>query len=403
MLCLASLAVTPATAGVVGQTVPAKPLTVERVESLGGAQKAAWLAYLERSRAARTADQSAIDAERAGGPAPARPDGGAGAKSMPLKKDAAWYASDEARHVADVIASFQTPAGGWGKNQPRDGAVRARGQDYTTSDSFVGTLDNDATVTEMRFLARVITKAPKGGGEAWRASFERGLSYILAAQYPNGGWPQVYPLQGGYHDAITLNDDAMISAIALLDDVASGRGDFAFVAPDRRAAAKAAWARGLACLLTMQVVIDGRPTGWSQQHDPLTLAPVGARNYEPASLASAETAGVLLYLMRLQAPPPAVRAAIDGGAQWLAGAALHDKVWTTTDAAAGRQLVDKPGAPPLWSRYYDIKTLKPIFGDRDLTLHDDVNELSLERRNGYSWFNTSGTQLAETYAAWRRK
>jgi PelA/Pel-15E family pectate lyase len=255
----------------------------------------------------------------------------------------------------------------------------------------------------MRFLARVIAKAPKDAGEAWRGSFERGLSYLLVAQYPNGGWPQVYPLQGGYHDAITLNDDAMISAVALLDEIAAGRGDFAFVAADRRAAAKAAWARGLACLLTMQVVIDGRPTGWSQQHDPLTLAPVGARNYEPGSLASAETAGVLLYLMRLQAPPPAVRAAVDGGAKWLASAALRDKAWTTLDAAAGRQLVHKPGAQPLWSRYYDLKTLKPIFGDRDLTLHDDVNELSLERRNGYSWFNTAGANVAEAYAAWGRK
>jgi PelA/Pel-15E family pectate lyase len=396
ILCLASLAVTPAAAGVVGQTIPAPPLTAERVDSLGGAQKAAWLAYLERSRAA-------IAAERAGGPAPARPEGGAGARTMPLKKDAAWYASAEARHIADVIVSFQTPAGGWGKNQPRNGAVRARGQDFTTSDSFVGTLDNDATITEMRFLARVIAKAPKDAGEAWRGSFERGLSYLLVAQYPNGGWPQVYPLQGGYHDAITLNDDAMISAVALLDEIAAGRGDFAFVAADRRAAAKAAWARGLACLLTMQVVIDGRPTGWSQQHDPLTLAPVGARNYEPGSLASAETAGVLLYLMRLQAPPPAVRAAVDGGAKWLASAALRDKAWTTLDAAAGRQLVHKPGAQPLWSRYYDLKTLKPIFGDRDLTLHDDVNELSLERRNGYSWFNTAGANVAEAYAAWGRK
>ena len=38
----------------------------------------------------------------------------------------------------------------------------------------------------------------------------KGLNFILAAQYPNGGWPQGYPLEGAYHDDITLNDNAMM-------------------------------------------------------------------------------------------------------------------------------------------------------------------------------------------------
>ena len=401
--CLAVTAASSAFAGVVGTTVPAKPLTAERVEALGGAHKAAWLAYLERSRTAHAADLETIAAERRGGAAPPRQQGGAGAETMPLKQPSAWYAGAEARRIADIIVSFQTAAGGWGKNQPRNVAVRLVGQDYTTSDSFVGTLDNDATITEMRFLAKVIAAKPKAESQPYRASFQRGLAYLLVSQYPNGGWPQVYPLQGGYHDAITLNDDAMIAAITLLEEIANGRGDFAFVDAQAKAQAKAAWARGLACLLAMQVVIDGRLTGWSQQHDPLTLAPVGARNFEPASLASAESGAVLLYLMRLSNQTPAVRAAVQGGAGWLASATVRDKAWTTVDPALGRQLVDKPGAPVLWSRYYDIKTGQPIFGDRDLSIHDDVNEISLERRNGYSWFNTTGSRVAQAYADWSRR
>ncbi len=39
---------------------------------------------------------------------------------------------------------------------------------------------------------------------------------------------------------------------------------------------------------------------------------------------------------------------------------------------------------PLWPRYDQIGTDKPIFGDRDKTIRDDVNEISRERRNGYS-------------------
>ena len=43
----------------------------------------------------------------------------------------------------------------------------------------------------------------------------RGLDYALSAQYPNGGFPQIYPLVGWYHDAITYNDDAMVHIMEL--------------------------------------------------------------------------------------------------------------------------------------------------------------------------------------------
>ena len=45
----------------------------------------------------------------------------------------------------------------------------------------------------------------------FRKSFLHGLDYVFAAQFPNGGWPQVWPLQGGYHDVITINDDAVLN------------------------------------------------------------------------------------------------------------------------------------------------------------------------------------------------
>ena len=64
-------------------------------------------------------------------------------------------------------------------------------------------------------------------------------------------------------------------------------------------------------------------------------------------------------------------------------------------SAGGRKLMAVEGAGPIWARYYQIGTDKPIFGDRDKTIHDDVNELSLERRNGYSWFNARGHCRAE--------
>ena len=61
----------------------------------------------------------------------------------------------------------------------------------------------------------------------------------------------------------------------------------------------------------------------------------------------------------------------------------------------------KADAPPLWARLYEIGTDKPIFGERDRMIHYDVAELSLERRNGYGWFNTTPGQLYPLYAKWK--
>ncbi len=126
---------------------------------------------------------------------------------------------------------------------------------------------------------------------AYRAAFLRGLDYIFAAQYPNGGWPQVWPLQGGYHDAITYNDDAMLNVLTLLRDVSGTNSEFAFVPEKYRTRAAASLQRGIACMLATQIVVDGRRTVWCQQHDALTLQPASARNYEMPSQVSSGKRG----------------------------------------------------------------------------------------------------------------
>ncbi len=88
---------------------------------------------------------------------------------------------------------------------------------------YVGTLDNDATNTELHFLARLSAALPGHDGDPYRAGFLRGMRYLLNAQFPNGGWPQVWPLEGGYHDAITFNDDAVTESAELLTDAATGQ------------------------------------------------------------------------------------------------------------------------------------------------------------------------------------
>ena len=114
------------------------------------------------------------------------------------------------------------------------------------------------------------------------------LDYLLAAQYPNGGWPQFFPVRKDYSRYVTFNDQAMINVLTLLDDVANGTSPLDFVDSARRQRAAAAVQRGVEVILRSQVTVKGTLTVWGAQHDEVTLEPRQARAFEPVSLASAE-------------------------------------------------------------------------------------------------------------------
>jgi PelA/Pel-15E family pectate lyase len=407
-------------ATVVGVSEPAPSLTAARIARLPASQRAAWTAYLERSQQQEMRDRASLAAERKGLTSiPPLPRGQGNAYSIPLNRDPAWYASAEARHIGDVIVSFQTPGGGWSKNLDMATTARLPGQSYagnnlsrylspddfdTPSDpdwNYVGTLDNDATNTQIHYLARLSAGNPGAAGDAYRASYIRGIRYLLAAQFPNGGWPQVWPLEGGYHDAITFNDNALTESATVLTNAASGSGDYAFVPAELRRQASTAAAHALECILATQIMVHGQLTLWAQQHDALTLAPVSGRNYEPAAMATGESTDVLLYLMSLPKPNKAVVDAVRDGVVYLKATAIYGQEWAGGRGdAAGRHLSPKAGAGPIWPRYLSLTTEKPIFGDRDKTIHDDVNEISLERRNGYSWFSAVPQRAIDAYTSW---
>lgn len=418
---LAALASYSATAAIIGTNPPAKPLDAKRIATLPAAIQPAWKNYLERSTRQRQADQEFLKKElRENGMTQILvPPEGRSRRWLPLDRPDSWYRGDEARHVADVVLSFQTPAGGWSKNLYMGGSPRSPGMHFapdnsshflTTNDfdapldahwNYVGTFDNDATVQQLRFLAKVITAIGPEKSVSYRAAFGRGLDYIFAAQFPNGGWPQVWPLSGGYHDAITFNDGAMCGILKLLENVSQRTNEFSFVSEKNALAAGKNFQRGLDCLLDAQVTVDGRKTIWAQQYDMLTVKPEAARNYEMPSLAASESAGIMLFLMEIPEPDARIISAVNGAAAWFRKTEIHDMAFRNSDGD-GRKLVSAPGAGPIWSRYYEVGTDRPLFGDRDKTIHDNVNEISRERRNGYSWYSGAPENALKKYARWSK-
>ncbi|HEX7652930.1 MAG TPA: pectate lyase, partial [Verrucomicrobiae bacterium] len=339
------------------------------------------------------------------------------AKGLDLSAAAEWYAGATARHIAEVVVSYQTPAGGWSKNTDYTQHLRAPGELYGVENvshntnladfdhpenlawNYVGTIDNAATTTELEFLARVISADKKDA--QFTPAFLRGLEYLFAAQYPNGGWPQVWPLQGGYHDAVTLNDNAMLHVLQFLRAVATDSTRYAFVPAEVRTRADKAWKQGLDCLLTAQVIVQGKPMVWCQQYDALTLAPASARNFEMPALASTESATLMGWLMTLPEPDARVVRSVHAAAAWLEQTKLMDKKFTGT-GLGGKLLIDAPGNGPIWARFYEIGTNRPLFGDRDRTIHDNVNDISRERRKGYGWYGDTAKRMLEHYRKWTR-
>ena len=325
-----------------------------------------------------------------------------------LRRKASWYASKQALRVADNVLLYQRDSGGWPKNidMARTLSEEMNAQIKSRKNRNDSGIDNSATYTQLRFLARVYQAAPQ---PRFRRVFEKGLDYLFAAQYPHGGWPQFYPHPRGYSRYVTFNDNAMIGVMRCLRDIVQKKEPFGFVDDPRRQKAEKAIQKGIECILKCQVIHNGRRLAWCAQHDDVTLKPRPARSYEKISLSGSESVGIVEFLMEIEKPSPLVIEAVQSAVAWFAQVQLNDiKIVRKNDPDAPRGydkiVVPSPGAPPLWARFYQIETNRPIFCSRDGIIRYNLSEISYERRNGYSWYTGRPRELIEKkYPPWRKK
>jgi PelA/Pel-15E family pectate lyase len=325
-----------------------------------------------------------------------------------LKQKPEWYASDEAVRIADNVLLYQRETGGWPKNidmaqvlteQERLALVKQKREVDST-------IDNSATYTQLAYLARVFTAKKL---ERYRDAFLKGFDYLTKAQYANGGWPQYYPLHEGYYTHITYNDNAMIGVLRLLRDVVRKKPDYSFVDEDRRLRAARAVEKGIECILKTQVVVEGTRTVWCAQHDEVTLAPAPARKFEPVSLSGYESVGIVKFLMGIEHPNEQVINAIEAAINWfektkINGIRLVEKKDASKLHGFDRVVVRDEAASPLWARFYEIGTNRPIFSGRDSVIKYDVSQIEDERRNGYRWYVDDPEELlSKDYPAWQKK
>jgi len=384
----------------------AEPVTLSRITNLPAGEQAAWKAYLERSQTNALADAAVVQAEVvAHGLTNAHRAPSGGDFKLKAKIGEAWFAGDEAKQLADAVLSFQTPSGGWSKHLGFTKGPRQPGMQWTSQNEpgqpahYVATFDNGSTTSEMDLLAGVWLATKR---EDCKAGFCKGLDFIFAAQYPNGGWPQVYPLEGGYHDDITYNDDAMTHILELLQGIINREPRYAFVDESQRQRAAEIFAKGLGCVLKTQVMIEGKPTVWCAQHDALTLAPAAARKMEPATLSGLESAHILKFLMTIPKPAPEVVAGIESGLKWFEAAKITDVSVTKTNGKT-LYMSDPTATGVRWARFYDLKTGKPIFPGRDGVLYNTYAEMAAENHVGYDYYTSQpGSIVSNGQKKWRK-
>jgi len=137
------------------------------------------------------------------------------------------------------------------------------------------TFDDACSAEATQFLLRLQLTRPE---PALETALDQALGFVRRSQYPNGGWPQRYPLERDYTRFITFNDDVLGENMKtlLMAHVALGE-------PRALQQLRAAMAS------VVQTQQPRPQPGWGLQHD-LDGRPAAGRSFEPAAFATHTTA-----------------------------------------------------------------------------------------------------------------
>ncbi|MBT4485316.1 MAG: pectate lyase, partial [Candidatus Latescibacteria bacterium] len=181
------------------------------------------------------------------------------------------YYLECAKRTANAIIWGQYPAGGWHYLIDFDMAGIRKWYDEVASRCwgweeyyhYYGncTYDDDATASAIRLLMMIYLETLDS---AYKKPLLKGLEFVLESQFPNGAWPQRYPLKfdypkdgrPDYTSYYTFNDGVIPNNIFLLLDAYEKLGDRRYYDAARR---------GMDFYLICQGPED--QAGWAEQYN----------------------------------------------------------------------------------------------------------------------------------------
>lgn len=315
--------------------------------------------------------------------------------------------------VAENMLLYQRSNGGWPKhfkganvNYKRtltEDELKVLNAGY--NEGIDATIDNGATTKEIRYLVKAYKNTKD---KRFLDAAQRGVDYLLKAQYANGGWPQFYPDFSSYRSQVTYNDNAMVNVLNVLYDIVYKLNDMEVVEASYADKCVDAVVKGVQCILKTQLKQNGKLTAWCAQYNAKTLEPEMARKFELVSLSGSESVGIVRFLMRIEKPSPDIIKAVKAAEEWFSKVKITGYKYVDIPAPnekSGRDRVLQPeDGAVLWARFYDVNTNEPFFSGRDSERKKTIAEVENERRIGYAWYgNWAEKLLATEYPDWLKK
>ncbi len=276
-------------------------------------------------------------------------------------------------------------------DRPMDNEMNGREEPPADAPINVTTFDDDKTQGSLRFLMR-LDRELKGAHAGIREAVQYGLEALLAAQYPNGGWPQhfrdkIVPPQArdlkasypetwsrqhawtGFSRYYTINDGTLRDLIRTMLLAHEIYGEERFLESARR---------GGDFLILAQM--PAPQPAWAQQYN-FALQPVWARVFEPPAVSGGESQAVMTMLIDL--------ALMTGDPRYL------EPVQRALDYLRSSLLPDGRLA-----RFYELRTNRPLYMTRNYQLTYDGSDVPTH----YSFFvRPQLDAIAERYAEAKRE
>jgi hypothetical protein len=284
---------------------------------------------------------------------------------------AAWEATkeklflDAAREAVGALVYGQLESGGWTNLidfNPAGGGRVGKYRGGKGGNWNVSSLDDGQTPSALRFLIRMDRALEFRDGKIHEAVLY-GLEALLKAQFPNGGFPQVWtgPVPArpvvaagypdydwkterrvkNYWDLYTLNDGIAGHVFEVLAEARAAYGEERFAAAIRK----------LGDFLVLAQMPDPQPA-WAQQYTE-EMRPAWARKFEPPALASGESQDVIETLVRISL-------------------SLEERKYLDPVPRALEYLRKSLLPDGRLARFYELRTNRPLYMDAEYRLtYDD--------------------------------
>jgi PelA/Pel-15E family pectate lyase len=201
--------------------------------------------------------------------------------------------------------------------------------------------------------------------------------------------------------------------MSTLKKIVTNDANYSFVDKNLRKKVALAYKKGIDCILKSQIVSKGQLTVWCQQHDEVSLKAAWARAFEPPCLCNGESAGVVLFLMGIDHPDQKVITSVQAAVKWFQDSKILNTRVETVQATPEKSIyktstTDKVVvidslASPIWTRYYELETERPMFSDRNGKILYSLSEVSRERRSGYGWYTYAPQDVLNKYPKWLKQ